>query len=103
MRRYYQILGVSPTASPQEIKDAWLFSLKAFHPDKFASASRHQQAVAEARTQAINEAYKVLSDPLSRSVYDREYFRETAYGKETTSAGAGIRTTPRSARADYTA
>src|SRR2546423_2024685 len=76
MRRYYQILGVSPTASPQEIKEAWLFSLKAFHPDKFANASRHQQAVAEARTQAINEAYRVLSDPVSRSVYDRDYFRE---------------------------
>jgi len=79
MRRYYQILGISPTASPQEIKEAWLFSLKAFHPDKFADASRHQQAIAEARTQAINEAYRVLSDPVSRSVYDRDYFRETSY------------------------
>jgi S1-C subfamily serine protease len=84
LRRYYQILGIAPTASPQEIKEAWLFSLKAFHPDKFADAPRHQQAVAEARTQAINEAYKVLSDPVSRSVYDRDYFREASYAKSDT-------------------
>jgi S1-C subfamily serine protease len=81
MRRYYQILGVSPTASAEEIKDAWLFSLKAFHPDKFAASSPEQRATAEARTMAINEAYRILSDPVSRAVYDRDYFRETSYEK----------------------
>jgi S1-C subfamily serine protease len=79
MRRYYQILGVSPTAAPEEIREAWLFSLKAFHPDKFASSPREQRAIADARTRAINEAYRILSDPVSRAVYDRDYFRETSY------------------------
>jgi hypothetical protein len=78
MRRYYPILGISPKATPEEIREAWLFSLKAFHPDKFARSSARQRAIAEARTKAINEAYEVLSDPISRSVYDRDYAQQVA-------------------------
>ena len=73
MRRYYQILGVPPYANPAEIKEAWLFSLKAFHPDKFSGSSKQQQAVANERTKAINEAYAVLSDPIKRAAYDYEF------------------------------
>jgi DnaJ-like protein len=73
VRRYYQILGVSPDATPEEIRAAWLFSIKAFHPDKFSRSSPEQQRTAHERTKAINEAYGVLSDPIKRSRYDREY------------------------------
>ena len=73
MRRYYQILGISPNATPEEIKAAWLFSIKAFHPDKFSSSSPQHQRTADTRTKAINEAYAVLSDPHKRSAYDSEF------------------------------
>lgn len=77
MRDYYRLLGVRPDATQDEIKDAWNFSVKAFHPDKFAGSSKRQQDIAHERTKAINEAYSVLSDSIKRANYDREYQRET--------------------------
>ena len=73
MRDYYRILGIRPDATQGEIKEAWNFSVKAFHPDKFAGSSQRQQTVAQERTKAINEAFEVLSDPIKRANYDREY------------------------------
>src|SRR6476661_130133 len=75
MRNYYRILGIRPDATREEIKEAWTFSVKAFHPDKFAGSSPRQQAVAQERTKAINEAYEVLSDPVKRANYDWQYAR----------------------------
>jgi len=84
MRDYYRILGIRSDASPTEIKEAWNFGVKAFHPDKFAGSSERQQTIAHERTKAINEAYSVLSDPIKRANYDREYpeipARFTAHG-----------------------
>jgi Flp pilus assembly protein TadD len=76
MRDYYRILGIRSDATREEIKDAWNFSVKAFHPDKFASSSPRQQTTAQERTKVINEAYEVLSDPVRRSNYDWKYARE---------------------------
>src|SRR5262249_36489932 len=76
MRDYYRILGIRPDATREEIKDAWNFSVKAFHPDKFAASSPRQQALAQERTKAINEVYEVLYDPIRRANYDRRSARE---------------------------
>jgi curved DNA-binding protein CbpA len=43
IRRYYQILGVHPDAIQEVIKEAWIFSVKAFHPEKFSGSSQPQQ------------------------------------------------------------
>jgi len=77
-RDYYSILGVRHDATPSEIKEAWIFGVKAFHPDKFAGSSQRQQAVAQERTKAVNEAYYVLSDASRRANYDWEYARRTS-------------------------
>jgi DnaJ domain len=76
-RDYYRILGVRHDATQGEIKEAYLFGVKAFHPDKFAGSSERQQAFAQERTKAVNEAYEILSDATQRANYNREYARKT--------------------------
>jgi hypothetical protein len=61
---YYGRLGVAPSASAEEIKQAYRRLAKALHPDINRDVS------AKARFQAISEAYAVLSNPDLRSAYD---------------------------------
>ncbi|ROQ93259.1 DnaJ domain-containing protein [Desulfosoma caldarium] len=63
---YYAILGVSPKASPEEIKRAFRKLALETHPDRNPGDRQ-----AEERFKKINEAYGVLSDPQKRAEYDR--------------------------------
>lgn len=60
---YYNILGVSKSASPEEVKKAYREKAHKFHPDKSGGD--------EAKFKEINEAYQVLSNPDKRAQYDR--------------------------------
>lgn len=64
-RDYYDILGVSRSASEEEIKKAYRRLARQYHPDV------NKAADAEARFKEINEAYEVLSDREKRAMYDR--------------------------------
>lgn len=66
-RDYYEVLGVSRDASPEEIKRAYRKKAKELHPDKNPNA----RAQAEAKFKQVAEAYEVLSDPDKRAQYDR--------------------------------
>ncbi len=61
---YYEILGVSKTASEQEIKSAYRKLAKKYHPDV------NKAPGAEQKYKDVNEAYEVLHDPEKRQKYD---------------------------------
>ncbi len=64
-RDYYEVLGISRDASPEEIKKAFRKLAFQYHPD------RNKDAGASDKFKEINEAYEVLSDADKRSAYDR--------------------------------
>ena len=76
-RDYYAILGVSKTASPDEIKQVYRKLARQYHPD----LNPGDQS-AEARFKDINEAYEVLSDSDKRQKYDQfgQYWKQAGSG-----------------------
>ncbi|MGB7440779.1 MAG: J domain-containing protein [Coleofasciculaceae cyanobacterium] len=65
-RDYYEILGVAPEASSEEIKKAFRRLARKSHPDLNPGNKE-----AEEKFKDINEAYEVLSDPLKRDQYNQ--------------------------------
>jgi curved DNA-binding protein len=85
-RNYYEVLGVSRDASPEELQQAFRRLARANHPDV------NRDPGAEERFKEINEAYSALSDPELRKRYDRfgeDYRRVPEDWEERVGAGAG--------------
>ncbi|MCC7290135.1 molecular chaperone DnaJ [bacterium] len=64
-RDYYEVLGVSKTASEKEVKKAYRKLAKQYHPDV------NKEPDAESKFKEVQEAYEVLSDQSKRSAYDQ--------------------------------
>ena len=65
-RDYYEVLGISKTATPEEIKKAYRKKAIEYHPDKNPGNKEAEEKFKEAA-----EAYEVLSNPEKRSRYDQ--------------------------------
>ena len=63
---YYKILGVDKTIPQKDVKKAYLKRAKQFHPDLHPD-----DPMAQAKFQALQEAYNVISDPEKRKKYDQ--------------------------------
>jgi hypothetical protein len=69
---YYEILGVLPTASTQEIDTAYRRCAARVHPDQYF-ADQDRRAEAEKALKKINAAVQVLRDPSRRARYDARH------------------------------
>ncbi len=67
-KNHYELLGIKPTASAQEIRRAYRELSKLYHPDTTELAN----AIATQKFQALNEAYGTLSNPEQRLNYDQK-------------------------------
>ncbi|KAL9068928.1 MAG: hypothetical protein Q9157_006343 [Trypethelium eluteriae] len=66
---YYNILSISSTATPQQIRDAYKKAALKYHPDR-VPADSPERAIRTKQFQQINDAYYTLSDPTRRRDYD---------------------------------
>ena len=64
IKDYYAILGITPNATPEEVRIAFRNMARMYHPD------RNSAPDAEERFKDINDAYERLADPQKRQAYD---------------------------------
>ncbi|TLU81880.1 MAG: molecular chaperone DnaJ [Chlorobium sp.] len=81
-KEYYEVLGVSKTATKDEIKKAYRKLALQFHPDK-----NPDNKDAEEHFKEVNEAYEVLSNDDKRRRYDQ--FGHAGVGSSASSGGGG--------------
>ncbi|KAG4094830.1 DnaJ-domain-containing protein [Neocallimastix lanati (nom. inval.)] len=78
---YYAVLGVEPTATPEQIREAYIELAVKNHPDNIYEDEAYSengenpehQRIVKKRFQQINQAYFILSDPQRRQIYDTQY------------------------------
>ena len=67
-RKFYEVLGVRPGFSLDELNLSFKNKIKSCHPDRFTDPLKKKDA--ETETKLLTEAFDVLSDPGKRSYYD---------------------------------
>jgi hypothetical protein len=76
---HYEVLGVSPSASSDQVRAAYRAAARDHHPDAGGEQSRMQ---------AVNAAWRVLGDPARRAAYDRALSRGAGAARPAGAAGS---------------
>ena len=79
MTNPYEVLGVSPSATDEEIKKAYRELAKKYHPDKYADSPLKD--VAEQKMKEINEAYDQINDMRRNGNTQSSSYRNAAQSK----------------------
>ena len=69
---WYDVLGVLPDATPDEIRDACQERMAVLQPATLTGVPAEVQSAAGRARQAVDEAWRVLADPAARESYDEE-------------------------------
>lgn len=81
-RNYYEVIGVTPAATTDDIKKKYRELARQFHPDVVKDKTLGQKVFTQ-----INQAYRVLADPEKRSQYDTTLLTDKV--RNGASSGAG--------------
>ncbi len=65
-KNYYELMGLTPSASPEEIHRTYIKLAKQYHPDYNANAG-------DRRMIELNQIYEVLSNPVKKQEYDNRF------------------------------
>jgi curved DNA-binding protein CbpA len=69
----YSVLGVPPTASTADIRQAYQQAALQCHPDKRHGKNDHDRIECHEQFTKLNSAYELLSNPLQRQMYDQTH------------------------------
>lgn len=72
MKNFYELLGLAPTATADEIKKSFRQEIARYHPDKVQHLGAEFQEMAASRAAQLTEAYRTLMDEASRAAYDAQ-------------------------------
>lgn len=80
---YYEILGVTRDCHADDIKKAFKLRAKKYHPDKATQDGESQDGGADDMFSKVYTAYRTLSDPVLRDLYDSTVYDPTSEPKLT--------------------
>ena len=70
MMNYYEALGVSTSASQEDIQKAFRTMAKRYHPDAYSGRNEHEMKRRQTQFILITQAYEMLKDSQKRHAYD---------------------------------